>query len=89
MLDKLREPAGYDATCLVVVDWADAGPVTLRPDLMDEHIGPARFLADLIGSVLDRTPIDHHVEVRNRREHVELPMEEGQLESELESSDAQ
>lgn len=81
MLNKLREPAGYDATCLVVLDWTGNGPVSLRPDLMDDEIGPARFLRDLVDRVLERTPIDHHVEVRNRRENVELPIEEGQLDS--------
>jgi hypothetical protein len=85
MLDKLREPAGYDATCLVVVDWTNTGPVTLRPDMMDDHIGPARFLADLVDRVLERTPIDHHVEVRNRREQTDLPIEEGQLDSDLQA----
>lgn len=88
MLDKLREPAGYDATCLIVVDWSGTGPVTLRSDLMDEHIGPAHFLAGLVDSVLERTPIDHHVEVRNRREQVELPIEEGQLDNEVDGADA-
>lgn len=82
MLDKLREPSGYDATCLIVVDWNDDGPVTLRPDLMDENVSPSKFMAHLIDAVLDRTPIDHHVEVRNRRAHVELPVEEGQLDAE-------
>ena len=88
MLDKLREPAGYDATCLVVIDWADAGPVTVRHDLMDEHIGPVRFLGDLVEGVLDRTPIDHHVEVRNRRDHTALPIAEGQLDDGLAEVDA-
>jgi hypothetical protein len=82
MLDKLREPAGYDATCLVVVEWNASGPVTLRSDLMDENLSPSRFLADLVNAVLDRTPIDHHVEVRNQRDHVELPIAEGQLDAE-------
>lgn len=82
MLDKLREPSGYDATCLIAVEWNGNGPVALRPDLMDENVSPSVFMAHLVEAVLNRTPIDHHVEVRNRREHVQLPVEEGQLDAE-------
>jgi hypothetical protein len=87
MLDKLREPSGYDATCLIVVEWNSDGPVTLRLDLMDENISPSKFMTDLVDAVLDRTPIDHHVEVRNRRAHVELPVEEGQLDAEAQDAE--
>jgi hypothetical protein len=83
MLDKLREPAGYDATCLIVVEWANGAPVNLRNDMMDEDVSPSRFLADLVTAVIDRTPIDHHVEVRNRLNNIQLPIEEGQLDSEI------
>lgn len=86
MLDKLREPSGYDATCLVVVEWTGAGPVTLRNDMMDQNVSPSRFLADLVDAVLDRTPIDHHVEVRNTRTHMQLPIAEGQLDAGLDDA---
>lgn len=64
MLDKLREPAGYDATCLVVVRWDDTGPVELADDRMAERLSPGRFLHDLIDAVLHRTPADTHTRVR-------------------------
>lgn len=78
MLHKLREPTGYDACCLLVVEWT-AGAVLLRHDLMNASLGPERFFTELIGAVLDRTPIDHHVEVRNRQRATPLPLAEGQL----------
>jgi hypothetical protein len=79
MLDKLRESSGYDATCLIIVEWAGTGPVILRSDMMHDNLSPSRFLSDMVGAVLDRTPIDHHVAVRNLRVHTELPIAEGQL----------
>ena len=80
MLGKLREPLGYDACCLLVLEWEDGiGPVSGRADMMVENLGPARFLSDMVAAVLDRTPIDHHVEVRNRREQIQLPLAEGEI----------
>ena len=47
--------------------------------MMAEDLGPARFMSDMVAAVLDRTPIDHHVEVRNRREQIQLPLAEGEI----------
>jgi len=64
---------------LVLAEWADppafAG-VKIRNDLVPEDVRPDRFLATLIERVLARTPIDMHVEVREAREHRDLPFTE-------------
>jgi hypothetical protein len=85
MLRKLRAEADvYDATCLVLAEWSDnqfAG-VAIRTDMVPEDLGASRFMGTLIEAVLDRTPIEMHVAVRERREHRELPLGEsdsGQL----------
>ncbi len=80
MLRKLQSEVDvYDATCLVLAEWADppafAG-VKIRNDLVPEDVRPDRFLATLIERVLARTPIDMHVEVREAREHRDLPLTE-------------
>ena len=80
MLEKLREPAGYDACCLLVIDYEfGVGSTVLRHDLMDESLGSGRFFKDLVEPVLHRTPVDTHVGVRERREDRELPIEEGRF----------
>jgi hypothetical protein len=80
MLRKLREePDVYDTTCLVVAEWADTPPfdrVTIRNDLVPPDLQASSFLAGLIGAVLDRTPIDMHVAVREKREHRDLALSE-------------
>jgi hypothetical protein len=79
MLRKLRAEADvYDATSVVVAEWNDVdfGGVTIRTDAVPPDLGADRFLTDLIEAVLDRTPVEMHVEVRERREHRELPLEE-------------
>jgi hypothetical protein len=88
MLSKLREPTGYDACCLLVLDWDGANEVTLRADLMEESLSPGRFFADLVTAVLDRTPVDHHVEVRNRYLEHALPLAEGQISADGDGADA-
>ena len=80
MLNKLKEPTGYDACCLLVVDWKEPSrSVTLRPDLMAEQLSPAKFFSDLVHAVVDRTPVDHHVVARERLAGVPIPVEEGSL----------
>jgi hypothetical protein len=79
MLRKLRaESDVYDATCLLLAEWDDTefGGVTISNDPVPNDLRADRFLADLISAVLDRTPIEMHVEVRERREHRDLPLEE-------------
>jgi len=84
MLRKLQDEVGvYDATCLVLAEWADPPGfegVNIRDDLVPTDVRADRFMATLIERVLARTPIDMHVGVRESREHREIPvheMEEG------------
>ena len=80
MLRKLQQEAdAYDATCLVIADWPDPPTfekAVIRDDLVPPELRADRFLATLIDRVLDRTPIDMHVEVREAREHRQLPLDE-------------
>ncbi len=81
MLRKLREDRdAYDATCVVLAEWNDADfdGVHLRQDAVPADLRTDSFMATLVDRVLDRTPVEFHVEVRQRREHRELPLEEDQ-----------
>ncbi len=77
MLRKLRDEQDvYDATCVVLAEWSDApfAGVTLRQDAVPQDLRTDAFIAALVDRVLERTPIDMHVKVRERREHRELPL---------------
>lgn len=50
--------------------------VTVRHDLIPTELDPARFLAEMVEAVLDRTPINLHEPARKRRGE-EVPNEEG------------
>lgn len=84
MLRKLREGAdGYDATAMIVAEWSDLGDalpdkpaVKLRQDLVPDDLRDGPFLATLIDRVLERTPIDVHVRVRELREGTDLAVVE-------------
>lgn len=80
MLRKLRQEMDvYDATCLILGEWSDNpdfGGVTVRNDLVPSDLEAGSFLGTLIGAVLERTPIDMHVAVRERRERRPIPIEE-------------
>lgn len=80
MLRKLRDDQDvYDATCLVLAEWADApdfAGVTIRQDLVPPDLSAGAFLAGLVDAVLVRTPIDMHVPVRELRDHWVLPLDE-------------
>ena len=80
MLRKLRQEEDiYDTTCLVLAEWTDGESfdgVALRNDLVPPDLQADVFLGDLVGAVLDRTPIDMHVAVRERREHRDLELPE-------------
>jgi len=80
MLRKLRdEPDVYDATGVVLAEWSDESfnGVRLRQDVVPPDLDTGCFLATLVERVLERTPVDMHVEVRERREHGESPLTEG------------
>ncbi|MBI2684603.1 MAG: hypothetical protein HYX33_04335 [Actinobacteria bacterium] len=76
MLRKLRgEADGYDATSLVLADWTDHpgfGAVGLRNDAVPDDLQVASFLETLVGRVLDRTPVNMHVRVRELRSQTDF-----------------
>jgi len=92
LLIKLaQEPDAYDATALVVYELVGEDgarldgdpppdPSRVRIDLPHKMIPPElridRFLTTMVDAVLTRTPVDLHVEVRNRRRGTPLPLEE-------------
>ncbi len=78
MLRKLREPDGYDATCAVIEHWSDAPfeGVSVLQDPVPEDLRTDAFVATMVERVLERTPVDMHVEVRELREHRELPLDD-------------
>ena len=79
MLRKLKEEQDvYDATCVVLAEWNDAafGGVTLRQDAVPLDLRTDSFIPTLVDAVLERTPVDMHVEVRQRREHRKIPLAE-------------
>lgn len=89
MLRKLRdEPGVYDATCVLLTEWSDTNfaGVRLRQDAIPPDLQADRFIAKLVEQVLSRTPVEMHVEVRQRLEHRELPLEEGEGEEPVEAS---
>jgi hypothetical protein len=89
MLRKLRgEEDVYDATCLILGQWSDPpafSGVTVREDLVPGDLRAGAFLKALVECVLDRTPIDMHVEVRERREHRDLAIDEADESSEADA----
>jgi len=80
MLRKLKAEADvYDGTCLLIAEWSDADPaagVRARQDAVPDDLNAAKFMATLVDSVLERTPVEMHVDVRQRREHRNLPLTE-------------
>ena len=95
MLRKLRaEMDVYDTTCMVVAEWGndvaaadqEFDGVTIRNDVTPPDLQADQFLAAMIEAVLDRTPIEAHVEVRERHEHRELPVPELNEEDDLDGS---
>lgn len=80
MLRKLQaEQDVYDSTCLVLAEWSDPPDfdgVRIRNDLVPDDLAAAGFLSTLVTAVLERTPIDMHVTVRERREHRDIAIDE-------------
>jgi hypothetical protein len=81
MLRKLRsERDTYDSTGMVVAEWADDGAadlfnrIVIRNDVTPPDLRADQFLATMIEAVLNRTPVEAHVEVRERHEHRALPV---------------
>lgn len=71
-----RDPAGYDATAVVVADWEDVidgqtgRPVAIVDDAVPSDLNIGRFFEVMIQMVVDRTPIDAHVAVRALRDGI-------------------
>jgi hypothetical protein len=90
MMRKLRDIGtgnGYVATGLLLVDWDD--PVdqqtrvrTIVDERVPTDVAPPQFFAALLDLLLTVTPVQHHVEVRQRREgrRIQVP-EADQVES--------
>lgn len=80
MLRKLREETDvYDATALLVASWDDADfdGVHIEWDLVPVDLRVDQFLSTLIARVLERTPVQFHVRVRELRDHRPLQVQEG------------
>jgi hypothetical protein len=82
MMRKLRDRgdgSGYTATALILVDWEDEEPaetVRLVEQQVPSDLGASQFMKVLIETVLEATPIDEHVRVRELYENRSLPLEE-------------
>ncbi len=79
MLRKLRDESDvYDSTGIILAEWTDGvfDGVRLRHDDVPIDLRTDVFMSTLIERVLDRTPIEMHVQVRERREHRKLSVEE-------------
>ncbi|WDT93808.1 hypothetical protein JDY09_00660 [Thermoleophilum album] len=65
-----RKGEAFDATMLLVADWDDEAeePKVTHIDQPAPELDARTFFQDLIGAVLDRSPITEHVEVRRRRD---------------------
>jgi hypothetical protein len=65
-----RKGEAFDATMLLVADWDDEAeePKVTGIDQPDPELDARTFFQDLIGAVLDRSPVKEHVEVRRRRD---------------------
>jgi hypothetical protein len=85
MMRKLRaETDVYDTTCLVLAEWATPGAgsgppgaVAVRHDQIPDDLKADRFLTEMIEAVLERTPIESHVAVRERYDHRRLAVQDG------------
>ena len=80
MLRKLRDPATYDATGLILVDYSDDPESTDHPTILEdevpEDLRAGQFFEQLIGRVLDVAPVEMHVAVRENRSGAALMLDE-------------
>jgi hypothetical protein len=82
MLRKLQtEREVYDVSTLIVIDPTSPGSTSLDLGRVPDDLQVGRFLGQLCAAVTQRTPVDHHVHVRERRQLSSLPVEEGQLDA--------
>lgn len=82
MMRKLRDRGdgnGYTATSLILIDWDDADPATtvrLVDEAVSENINVSQFMRSVIETILEATPVDEHVRVRELYENRSLPVQE-------------
>lgn len=83
MMRKLRDTRdsgnGYTATGLALATWDDSRPdagVTIDVESVPEDIRPAQFFTKIIQTVLEASPVDHHVVPRERIERRNIPVAE-------------
>lgn len=74
-------PGAYDATAVIIADWADAPegygcPVHVNADDVDSSLDVASFFERLIRCTLERTPVDTHVRARELLRGGHLPVTE-------------
>lgn len=68
-LARLRKPDGpFDATMLLVADWADDGQTLAPIEDTVEPLTAHAFYEDLLNAVMDNTPVDLHQELRVRKQ---------------------
>lgn len=83
MLRKLKDPSTYDATGLLLFDYADDPGELDQVSVLEEEVPPelraGRFFDDLIGRVLTVAPVDMHVAVRENRVGAALYLDESDL----------
>lgn len=85
MMRKLRDRGdgtGYTTTALILIDWEDsdpAGTVRYVEDVVPEDIGVAQFMSSVIKTILEATPVDEHVRVRELFENRSLPLQESEI----------
>jgi hypothetical protein len=95
MMRKLRDIGtgnGYVATGLLLVDWEEPVTTATRVNVIvdewvPEDVAPPQFFAALLDLLLTVTPVQHHVEVRQRREGRRIRVSEAD-QSELSSNSA-
>lgn len=84
LVEKLgADPAGYDATAVIVAEWSSPAPGTAPVvEVLRDRVPPCldigAFLQSMVNAVLDRTPIDAHVHARELRAGRPLAVEEDQ-----------
>lgn len=82
MMRKLRDRGdanGYTTTALILIDWEDTNPAeTVRfvQGAVPEDIDAGQLMKSVIETILEATPVDEHVRVRELYENRSLPLEE-------------
>ena len=85
MMRKLRDRGdgnGYTATSLILIDWDDVDPastVQFVHDAVPNDIHVPQFMRSVIETILEATPVDEHVRVRELYENRHLPVQESEV----------